>query len=30
MFPNGAFDDQIDGCSRAFAELIAKRASYFG
>jgi predicted phage terminase large subunit-like protein len=30
MFPNGAFDDQIDGCSRAFAELIAKRTSYFG
>jgi predicted phage terminase large subunit-like protein len=30
MFPNGAFDDQIDGCSRAFSELIAKRTSYFG
>jgi predicted phage terminase large subunit-like protein len=30
MFPNGAFDDQIDGCSRAFAELIAKRTSFFG
>lgn len=23
MFPNGAFDDQIDGCSRAFAGFIA-------
>jgi predicted phage terminase large subunit-like protein len=30
MFPNGTFDDQIDSCSRAFAELIAKRASFFG
>ncbi len=30
MFPNGTFDDQIDGCSRAFSELIAKRSSYFG
>ncbi|KAA1013017.1 phage terminase large subunit [Paraburkholderia panacisoli] len=30
MFPNGSFDDQVDGCSRAFAELIAKRASFFG
>lgn len=30
MFPNGSFDDQVDGCSRAFAELIGKRASYFG
>jgi predicted phage terminase large subunit-like protein len=30
MFPNGSFDDQIDGCSRAFGELIAKRTSFFG
>lgn len=30
MFPNGTFDDQVDGCSRSFSELIAKRASYFG
>ncbi len=26
MFPNGTFDDQVDGLSRAFAELINKRA----
>jgi predicted phage terminase large subunit-like protein len=30
MFPNGSFDDQVDGCSRAFAELITKRTSFFG
>ncbi len=24
MFPNGSYDDQIDGCSRAFSELITK------
>ena len=24
MFPNGTFDDQIDGLSRAFSELITK------
>ena len=25
MFPNGKHDDRIDACSRAFAELIARR-----
>lgn len=25
MFPNGSHDDRIDACSRAFAELIARR-----
>jgi len=30
MFPNGSHDDQIDSLSRAFAELIAPRTSFFG
>jgi len=30
IFPNGSFDDQVDGFSRAFAQLIAPRRSFFG
>lgn len=30
VFPNGRNDDQIDACSRAFGELVAKRTSFFG
>jgi len=30
LFPNGAHDDQIDALSRAFADLIAGRTSFFG
>lgn len=30
MFPSGANDDQVDGLSRAFGELIQKRRSFFG
>lgn len=30
MFPNGTFDDQIDGCSRAFGEIINFKQSFFG
>lgn len=29
-FPNGSFDDQVDALSRAFAELIAPKRSFFG
>lgn len=29
-FPNGKHDDQVDGLSRAFSELIAGRKSFFG
>lgn len=30
MFPNGANDDQVDALSRAFAEVMAPRTSWFG
>lgn len=30
MFPNGAHDDQIDALSRAFAEIMVPRKSWFG
>jgi len=30
MFPNGTFDDQVDASSRAFAEVMAPRRSFFG
>lgn len=30
MFPNGAHDDQVDALSRAFAEVMASRTSWFG
>lgn len=30
MFPNGSHDDQIDALSRAFAEVMAPRRSWFG
>lgn len=30
MFPNGSHDDQIDALSRAFAEIMAPRTSWFG
>ena len=30
LFPNGKHDDQIDALSRAYAELIAPRRSFFG
>lgn len=29
-FPNGKHDDQVDALSRAFAELLAQRRSFFG
>lgn len=29
-FPNGSYDDQVDGLSRAFGELISVRRSFFG
>jgi len=30
MFPNGAYDDQIDGLSRAYMEILNYRRSFFG
>jgi len=30
MFPNGLFDDQVDGCSRAYSELLNFKRSFFG
>jgi len=30
MFPNGSHDDQVDALSRAFAEVMIPRRSYFG
>ncbi|MFK2876904.1 phage terminase large subunit [Rhodanobacter hydrolyticus] len=30
MFPNGSHDDQVDALSRAFAEVMAPRRSWFG
>jgi predicted phage terminase large subunit-like protein len=30
MFPNGTHDDQIDALSRAFGELLSRRAGFFG
>lgn len=30
MFPNGKNDDQVDGLSRAFAEVMSPRRSWFG
>ena len=30
LFPNGAFDDTVDGCSRAFSRLIGNGGWAFG
>lgn len=30
VFPNGKHDDQVDACSRAFAEVMNPRTSWFG
>ena len=30
MFPNGTFDDQVDASSRAFAEVMIPKRSFFG